>query len=187
MSTIAICLYSKYSQRCKEFLDEMGEDLDVQMVSIDNKKVRDKILRDDQGYHIKTVPCIFLLFQNGRLEKYEGSDAFVWLRKVKEAILESTTPATRVEPSPETTKLVEAVAAREELSSAVVPDEFGKKVKANVEKMMDEQNSMRTKGTEQFITKKQDNIKELAQQMQRQRETEEETNNPPPPNLPLDR
>ena len=78
---VAVCLYSKYSQRCKEFMDNIREEHDIKMLCIDHKDVRDMISRDQNGYHVKTVPCIFLIYSNGKLEKYEGSDAFVWLRK----------------------------------------------------------------------------------------------------------
>jgi hypothetical protein len=61
----------------------------VQMLCIDNDDVRQAIVKDNHGYHIKTVPCVFLFHSNGRLEKYEGSDAFTWLRKARE-ILEAT-------------------------------------------------------------------------------------------------
>lgn len=171
MSTIAICLYSKYSQRCKEFMDEMGEDLDVQMVSVDNRIVREKILRDDQGYHVKTVPCIFLLYENGRLEKYEGSDAFVWLRKVKEALNQQSPPEeSNLPPEEEEEEEKEAPPVPVEPSS-VPPPPFPTE-----------------RGTDQIITKKQENIKELAQAMQRQRESEEDNNVPPlQPALPIQR
>ena len=86
MESVAICLYSKYSQRSKEFLDDIHPQMGIQMLCIDNDKVRQAIMNDNQGYHVKTVPCIFLFHSNGRLEKYEGSDAFTWLRKVREAL-----------------------------------------------------------------------------------------------------
>lgn len=176
MSTLAICLYSKYSQRCKEFIEEMGDDLDIQMVSIDNRKVRDMLLKDNQGYHIKTVPCVFLFFPNGRLEKYEGSDAFVWLRKVKEA-LEDSEPNTKTVSAPMEINQPTPVLQEEETPPRV-----------SVEQMKDREASMREMGSEQIITKKTENIKELAQMMQQQREQEEE-NNPKPlsPPLPMER
>lgn len=86
MESVAVCLYSKYSQRSKEFLDDIHPQMGIQMLCIDNDKVRQAIMNDNQGYHIKTVPCIFLFHSSGRLEKYEGSDAFTWLRKVREAL-----------------------------------------------------------------------------------------------------
>ena len=186
MSTLAICLYSKYSQRCKEFLDEMGDDLDVQMVPIDNRRIRDTVLQDNQGYHVKTVPCIFLLYPNGRLEKYEGSDAFVWLRKVKEAL--DTDSSVEQPSSSRDTNPISVVVQDTSVEAGEGGQQEGT-AKSKVEQMMDSQNEMREKGSDQFMTKKNDNIKELAQAMQRQREVEEDGNNSPPPlpTLPIDR
>lgn len=174
MSTVAICLYSKYSQRCKEFMDEMGEDLDIQMISIDNQKIRETVLRDSQGYHVKTVPCIFLLYGNGRLEKYEGSDAFVWLRKVKEALEEPSPSKSEVQQEEVSQPLVIPTDEEEEPEQAVA-------VKTQVGKMLESQNQLRQQGTDQIMTKKQENIKDLAQAMQRQREEEDDqvSNNAP--------
>lgn len=174
MSTLAICLYSKYSQRCKEFLEEMGHEIDVQMVSIDNPEIRKRVMEDEQGYHVKTVPCVFLLFGNGRLEKYEGSDAFVWLRKVKEALkqYEEDDENPQQPPSPQQ-----------------VEEEFKEAPPVQVTQTNMHPPIPTERGTDQIITKKQENIKELAQAMQRQRESEEETNNNPPiqPALPIQR
>lgn len=86
METVAVCLYSKYSQRSKEFLDDIHPQMGVQMLCVDNDDVRQAIVKDNHGYHIKTVPCVFLFHSNGRLEKYEGSDAFTWLRKAREVL-----------------------------------------------------------------------------------------------------
>jgi hypothetical protein len=165
MATIAVCLYSKYSQRCKEFLDNVTDDMGIQMLSIDNKQIRNTILKDKQGYHIKTVPCLFIFFSNGRLEKHEGSDAFVWLRKLKES--SSSEVSLKQEYITETSTMEQENPEIEEESS-------------NSEKLIEKETDLR-KASEQLITRKQDNIKELAQMMQKQREFDEEKINPPPP------
>ena len=203
METIAVCLYSKYSQRCKEFLDDIREDMGIQMLCIDNKDVRDTIQKDYNGYHIKTVPCIFLFFPNGRLEKYEGSDAFVWLRKVKNKLVFVSTntnnPNTSYEEEdnyddddndePEQLQLPQPPPSRSSISQQpigaldITPIEengINENEPMDTEKMIDNELSMR-RASDQIITRKQDNIKDIAQQMQRQRESEEELMNPPPP------
>lgn len=163
-----ICLYSKYSQRCKEFMDDLDDDVPMRMLCIDNKEVRDLVLKDENGYHIKTVPCVFLFFPNGRLEKYEGSDAFVWLRKIREKNI----------PPPPPEKTIEEPPAVQEI---VIPEKKEEvKREETVEEIMDKEMQMR-QASDQIITRKNDNIKEIAQMMQRQRETEEERMNPPPP------
>lgn len=173
---LVICLYSKYSQRCKEFLDELEEDIPIKMLCIDHKEVREIVMKDENGYHVRTVPCIFLFFPNGRLEKYEGSDAFVWLRKLKET-REPTSPTIQT-PIQTSTPLPPV----ESGSSAVVTEDMDDNTEKtqSVEDIMEKESQMRM-ASDQIITRKQDNIKEIAQMMQRQRESEEERMNPPPP------
>lgn len=168
--SVVLCLYSKYSQRCKEFLDDVQEEMGIQMLCIDHKDVREMISRDTNGYHVRTVPCIFLLYSNGRLEKYEGSDAFVWLRKYKESTEEETTAA----PLPSTKAPDESTESISTISS--------EPPKQTVEELIDKEMIMR-RASDQVITKKNEGIKELAQMIQRQRESEEEQMNPPPPSL----
>jgi len=179
---LVICLYSKYSQRCKEFLDELEEDIPIKMLCIDHKEVREIVMKDENGYHVRTVPCIFLFYPNGRLEKYEGSDAFVWLRKCKETREPTSSPSIQtstplppvIEPGPSAVAVVDANAAERRVEM-----EDTEKTQS-VEEIMEKESQMRM-ASDQIITRKQDNIKEIAQMMQRQRESEEERMNPPPP------
>ena len=76
-----ICLYSKFSEHSKKFV-EMSNTLPINFICIDNKKVRQLII-SDQKLQITFVPCILSVFSDGRLEKYEGPDAFEWLKKLK--------------------------------------------------------------------------------------------------------
>lgn len=207
MASVAVCLYSKYSQRCKEFLDDLPDNMGVQMLCIDNKQVRKAVMQDANGYHIKTVPCIFLFYSNGRLEKFEGSDAFVWLR---EQVQKKEVPPP---PRPKSTPARKQAAARQSAVSVsadiveIGKDEDDEDVvddrsqeeediffpdgsnqtqpqqQQPTEDMIENEISMR-RASDQIITRKQDNIKELAQAMQRQREVEEERMNPPPPGAP---
>lgn len=220
MASVAVCLYSKYSQRCKEFLDDLPGNMGVQMLCIDNKDVRKAIMQDKNGYHIKTVPCIFLFYSNGRLEKFEGSDAFVWLRKQLDKDGEddeeeepprpvksvAKPPVARKprqqqvsvsadileigrEDSPSGREIMETSPIQLPSGSEKEEEEifFSREDTGNAaqstEEMMENEISMR-RASEQIITRKQDNIKELAQAMQRQREVEEERMNPPPPGAP---
>jgi len=176
---IAVCLYSKYSQRCKEFMDNIREEHDIKMLCIDHKDVRDMISRDQNGYHVKTVPCIFLMYSNGRLEKYEGSDAFVWLRKITSVMdsmdvdVESPPPQQQSPPPPPSPPQPSPQQPSQPPADVAVATE-------TMEQLMEKELSLR-RASDQVITRKQDNIKEIAQMMQRQRESEDENLNPPPP------
>ena len=77
-----ICLYSKFSNSSKSFV-ESSQSLPIQFVCIDNKKVRNRIMSDPK-LQITFVPCVLSLFSDGRLEKYEGKDAFDWLDNIKQ-------------------------------------------------------------------------------------------------------
>jgi hypothetical protein len=183
---LILCLYSKYSQRCKEFLDELDGEIQPRMICIDHKDVRKMVMQDENGYHVKTVPCLFLFFPNGRLEKYEGSDAFVWVRKWKEKNNESLPPSqSTIMASPSIiTPLPPPPPPQQSppIPSPPIPEKTtdDKEKTDSVEQIMEKETQMRM-ATDQIITRKQDNIKELAQMMQRQRESEEERMNPPPP------
>lgn len=76
-----ICLYSKFSNSSKEFV-ESSSDLPINFVCIDNKEVRNRVISDPK-LQITFVPCILSVFADGRLEKFEGVDAFKWLENIK--------------------------------------------------------------------------------------------------------
>lgn len=74
-----ICLYSIYSEQCKQFLSKIQENtIDfINMLQIDTPYSR-KIVSDK----IKKVPSVLIEFSNGLLEIYEGEKAFTWLNEV---------------------------------------------------------------------------------------------------------
>lgn len=206
METVAVCLYSKYSQRCKEFLDDIDPNMGVHMLCIDNEQVRQTILNDDHGYHIKTVPCVFLFYPNGRLEKYEGSDAFTWLRKVKEAMSQQQfqqpiqqQPIQQIQQQPFQQQPIQgqplqplefqqplepqfqamAPPPNSQEPLDITPMEEPMSPPQNAEDIINQEMELR-RASDQIITRKQDNIKELAQMMQRQRESDDDKIAPPP-------
>ena len=201
MDTIAVCLYSKYSQRCKEFMEDLVPG--ANLLCVDHSKVRQAICNDNHGYNIKTVPCVFLFYPNGKLEKYEGSDAFTWLRQVKNAMMMQQQasvfspqqqpqspqhtmlqePQSFVQPqSPQHTMLQEPTfnqVERETELLDITPVEENESQPQNAEEIINKEMEMRM-ASEQIMTRKQDNIKELAQMMQRQRESDDDKIEPPP-------
>lgn len=194
METVAVCLYSKYSQRCKEFLDDLRPGIDINMLSIDNDEVRKAIINDNNGYHIKTVPCIFLFYPNGRLEKYEGSDAFTWLRKIKEILENNARPqqTTFIQMPQEQEQVQEPIQEPEPMRQSIqeplditpvgengIQSVSGSGTQQqNAEDIINQEMELR-RASDQIITRKQDNIKELAQMMQRQRENDDDKIAPP--------
>jgi hypothetical protein len=77
--TSILYIRSKYSPLCTTFnslLETKVLDGNLIPITVDNKEVRDKILKSE--FSIKTVPCI-LLIKEGLVEKYEGVDAFAWV------------------------------------------------------------------------------------------------------------
>lgn len=207
METVAVCLYSKYSQRCKEFLDDLDlMERMVHMLCIDNEEVRQAIVKDSHGYHIRTVPCVFVFYPNGRLEKYEGSDAFTWLRKIKDVLRSNAPPPIQQtpiqaqplvqqtpiqaqppvqpppppppvqQPSPQEFEPLDITPIGEDGIPNTQPQQLQQQ---NAEDIINKEMEMR-RASDQIITRKQDNIKELAQMMQRQRENDDDKIAPPP-------
>lgn len=198
METVAVCLYSKYSQRCKEFLDDLRPGIDVHMLCIDNEEVRQALVNDNHGYHIRTVPCVFLFYPNGRLEKYEGSDAFTWMRKIREILEANARPQPPQQtfiqmppqqpepqqqqqifqqPEPQQQQIFQSV-EQEPLDITPI-EENGIMQQQNAEDIINKEMELR-RASDQIITRKQENIKELAQMMQRQRESDDDKIAPPP-------
>ena len=91
-----ICLYSKFSSNSKNFVESAGN-LPINFICIDNKDIRNRIISDSK-LTISFVPCILCLFSDGRLEKYEGSDAFSWLEDIKKEVQPQTVQPQAVQP-----------------------------------------------------------------------------------------
>lgn len=75
-----VLIYSKFSQACRKFFDmiEASPSFKEQsnMLCIDNKDVRDRILKSDK-LKITEVPSIIRIYQdNGYVEIFEGEKAF---------------------------------------------------------------------------------------------------------------
>ncbi len=75
-----IYLYSKFSNNCTYFSQLLSQHkLDfIFHVCIDNKLIRNKLLK----HSIKQVPVIFLIFENGSIEKFEGPLSLEWINQI---------------------------------------------------------------------------------------------------------
>jgi len=89
-SGVTVCLYSKYSEQCVLFFEDMAYLKGIRMLCIDNENVRRLIENDDCKYDIKEVPTILIFYKNGRMDKYEGEDAFTWLYDRKKKMMMSS-------------------------------------------------------------------------------------------------
>ena len=78
----SILLYSQYSSKCKKLTNLIEEcQIDIKsimnlnMVCIDNEKIR-KQISSSKNIIINYVPCILIVYDDGGVEKYEGSKSF---------------------------------------------------------------------------------------------------------------
>jgi hypothetical protein len=77
-------IYSKYSANSTKFLDlikNSGVDftnlLKLELLCIDNQTVRNRILKNTK-IDVKSVPCVLIVFPDGKIEKYDGEHVFNW-------------------------------------------------------------------------------------------------------------
>jgi hypothetical protein len=84
----SVLLYSEYSSHCKKILKmvqeyplDFNKAIGLNTLCIDNENVRKRIAKS-KNIKINTVPCILVIYDDGGVEKYEGSTAFGWLEEV---------------------------------------------------------------------------------------------------------
>ena len=74
-----VIIYSKFSKSCQELLtilDQNDIGIDFNLLPIDDKSMRDRILKDKR-FNIKFVPCILNVNQlSGVVSQYEAEKAF---------------------------------------------------------------------------------------------------------------
>lgn len=77
-------LYSKFSQNSKNFTqlleripDDFKNNIKFNSLCVDNENIRKTVLNSKQ-FDIKNVPCVLVTYNDGHVEKFEGSDAFKW-------------------------------------------------------------------------------------------------------------
>ena len=107
---LSVLLYSKYSVHSKKLMDMMimsGIDFKqaaaLDSVCIDNKHVRDRILKNQQIV-VETVPCLLLVYPDGGLEKYDGESVFNWVERIIQQFLppQQQTPQQQTPPRQQT-------------------------------------------------------------------------------------
>jgi hypothetical protein len=69
-----ILFYSKYSKLCEQFVNSLHPNYKVilNMISVDNSVVRKRLM--NSKYKLQYVPCIFMLFENGKVNVHYGNE-----------------------------------------------------------------------------------------------------------------
>lgn len=85
---LSVLLYSQYSPNSKRFLDmiknapiDFAASIGLSSLCIDNTDVRERILKS-KNIEIVSVPCVLIIYPDGGVEKYDGSNAFKWAEEV---------------------------------------------------------------------------------------------------------
>jgi hypothetical protein len=202
---MTVCLYSKYSEQCVVFFQDMAYLKGIKMLCIDNEAVRDMVDNDVCHYGISHVPCVLVFFRSGRMDKYEGEDAFAWLYDRKQKMIMSSklvmsavdTLSSSVEPTDRQIPSAQLPAKRLEvrnMNPALPENPFppappgGPPVEMNEELErtpgdpiavdVPESERFATEGSKNNILKKKESIMTLAMSMAKQRESEFEANDP---------
>jgi len=160
----------------------------VRMLCVDNEGVRQMIEEDTCRYDIHEVPCILVFFKNGRMDKYEGEDAFAWLYDRKQKMMTSsqmvvsavenqaTPPVKKVE-----VRTMNPVLPEDPFPHPVPPPEepvVGRTPGDPVMVEVPESERSPTDVGNAGILKKKENIMNIAMSMAKQRESEFEANDP---------
>lgn len=115
-SKYSILLYSKYSAQSKLILDIIstsGINLEktLNLLCVDSKSVRNRITANKK-LNIQYVPCVLTVYSNGFVEKFDGPNAFNWIKEViaqlKPPQLPQPTPVQATVPTPPPTPVVVA-------------------------------------------------------------------------------
>jgi len=101
----SVLLYSKYSEFSKNIIKTIeNSSFDfvnkkkLSTVCIDNDDIRNRILNSND-MHVKVVPCILVIHDDGIVEKYEGDDAFKWVDEIitKNQVAQPAQPGQQVQ------------------------------------------------------------------------------------------
>lgn len=179
METI-ILLLSKYSENCNRMINMMKSSRInfsfIETIFVDNARLRQSIL-DKKDYNITTVPTILVFKNNYRVEKYDGINAFQWIEKTIENLKRSEVEST-------SRQLEAQVEAKVNEQLKVLQSEFQEKLKAIEEEQPDimskppqvgqhtDINSMLQDKTIEKMNNpgKSDEVKSLAEKMEKERE-----------------
>ena len=72
-----ILFYSKFSKLCEQFMNSLHPNYKyiLNNISVDNSSIRKRLM--NSKYKLQYVPCIFMLFENGKVNVHCGNEAFM--------------------------------------------------------------------------------------------------------------
>lgn len=194
-STIVI-FYSKYSQKCTEFFELVRDIIDFRKICVDHPEIRTTLLNEADKYFIRKVPTVIVFFSNGVMNKYEDEKAFEWALTVRKNMIKVTVeemgPPQPLLQQKQVTVLdpIEPLAPKQldmlPMQQPQQPQEedlVGMKRRIETTPLIqrpsgatlpDEQRMDGNRNERKVHDKKADSIKNLAQQLQAEREKEDE-------------
>jgi hypothetical protein len=192
-STIVI-FYSKYSTKCTEFFELVRDIIDFRKICVDHPEIRTTLLNEADKYFIRKVPSVIVFFSNGVMNKYEDEKAFEWALTVRKNMIKVTVDEIGPHP-PVNQKQVTVLDSIEPLlpkQLVVLPPQVAQTqeedlvgMKRRIETtpliqrpsggtLPDDQRMDGNRNERKVHDKKADSIKNLAQQLQAEREKEDE-------------
>ena len=104
---LCVLLYSNYSNACKNLLSALTScpvDLynlaGLNNVCIDNETIR-KQITTSKNITITSVPCLLVIYQGFRIEKYDGQNLYDWIDNFVEKHLPPPPPPQVLPPPPQ--------------------------------------------------------------------------------------
>ena len=83
MNEIVVIFYSNFFPKSKEIKEYFEDQENIRYLCVDNKDIRDKILKD-KIYGIKSVPTLLFLKQDGSMQIYEKEGAIQYYDQLRE-------------------------------------------------------------------------------------------------------
>lgn len=154
MSTV-ILLYSKFSKKSLDLMESMEGVLEFRKLCIDHPNIRSQVMKNGR-LPIREVPCIFVLFPDGRKDVFEGMQAYQWLHDTLENIKRFATP-----PAPLFTELSQTPPSAETEEPPPV-----------------EEHPMEAAPSMKQVKNSGESIQNMAAQLQAEREREDENQHP---------
>jgi hypothetical protein len=86
--SVLVVIYSRYCDESLQFLELLEKEnnikMDIRKLCIDNKKIQNQVLESKIG--ISKVPTIMVHHSNGEVEKYEEETCFEWLKFIMDKL-----------------------------------------------------------------------------------------------------
>ncbi|NDE13759.1 hypothetical protein EBZ80_02400 [bacterium] len=172
--SVVVVFYSRFSEKSTRFLQKIRA-IDYRKVCVDHDEIRTHILEDTEKYGIRTVPAVLVFFASGVVKKYENEEAFRWADGISRsfAVPERVPVVPREEMSPPPPPMVTQPSDPSDgMRRRIETTPLIQKTTVVDEERKDEN------GVEKKMSRKNESIKSLAQQLQAQREKEDEQMNP---------